>query len=103
MTKKITLSGNAGTGKSTVGKLLAEKLGCEFVSVGDFSRKFAEKEFGLSINEFQEKCRQQPELDDLIDQKFKGYCNEHNNLVVDTDNFPPEKIANIIILKLQLL
>jgi predicted cytidylate kinase len=83
MNKKVTLSGNAGSGKSTVGKLIAEKLGCEFVSVGNFSRKFAEREFGLSINAFQDKCKQNPELDDLIDQKFKDYCNEHSNIVAD--------------------
>ncbi|MDR0612972.1 MAG: cytidylate kinase family protein [Dysgonamonadaceae bacterium] len=82
-TKKITLSGNIGTGKSTVGKLLAEKSGYKFISVGNFSREFAQKEFGLTINEFQEKCKQQPELDDLIDQKFKQYCNEHDNIVAD--------------------
>lgn len=83
MSTKITLSGFAGTGKSTVGKLLAEKLGYNFVSVGNFSREFAQKEFGLSINEFQEKCKQQPELDDLIDEKFKTYCNEHDKIVAD--------------------
>jgi predicted cytidylate kinase len=83
MNRKITLSGNAGSGKSTVGKLIAQKLGYEFVSVGDFSRKYAEKEFGLSINEFQGKCKQLPELDDLIDKKFKEHCNKHDSIVAD--------------------
>ena len=53
---KITLSGFAGTGKSTVGKILGDKLGYEFVSVGDFSRDYAQK-MGLTINEFQKKCK----------------------------------------------
>lgn len=80
---KITLSGFAGTGKSTVGKILRDKLGYEFVSVGDFSRDYAQKELGLTINEFQEKCKKKPELDDLIDEKFKQLCNEKENIVAD--------------------
>jgi len=43
--ERITLSGFAGTGKSTVGKILANELEFEFISVGDFSREFAEKEY----------------------------------------------------------
>jgi Cytidylate kinase len=80
---KITLSGFAGTGKSTVGKILQDKLNYEFVSVGNFSREFAQNEFGLTINEFQEKCKKEPELDDLIDEKFKQLCNETENTVAD--------------------
>jgi predicted cytidylate kinase len=80
---KITLSGFAGTGKSTVVKILAKRLSCDFVSVGDFSRKYAQEHFGLSINEFQEKCKKEPELDDLIDEKFKQFCNEKDIIVAD--------------------
>jgi len=80
---KITLSGFAGTGKSTVGKILQNRLNYEFVSVGNFSREFAQRKFGLTINEFQEKCKKGPELDDLIDEKFKQFCNETENIVAD--------------------
>jgi predicted cytidylate kinase len=80
---KITLSGLAGTGKSTVGKILEKKLNWKFISVGDYTRKFAEEQHGLSINEFQEKCKKEPELDDLIDEEFKDYCNETDNIIAD--------------------
>ena len=50
---KITLSGKSGTGKTSVGKLLASKLGYELVSVGKFSREFAKSKYGMSIDEFQ--------------------------------------------------
>lgn len=80
---KITLSGVAGTGKSTVGKLLRDRLKYEFVSVGDFSREYAEKEFGITINEFQEKCRLDPSLDEMIDQKFKKLCNARTRIIAD--------------------
>jgi radical S-adenosyl methionine domain-containing protein 2 len=80
---KITISGYAGTGKSTVGKMLAEKLNYEFLSVGNFTREFAENEFGLSINEFQEKCKKEPLLDDYVNFRFRDICNSRENFVAD--------------------
>jgi len=82
-TNKITISGYAGTGKSTVGKILAEKLGYRFLSVGNFTREFAEREFGMNINEFQAKCKEKPDLDDLINFKFRDLCNREENIVAD--------------------
>ena len=81
--ERIILSGFAGTGKTTVGKILAEKLKYDFISVGDFSRKFAFENYGLNINEFQQKCKKEPELDKQIDKKFQEYCNNREKLVID--------------------
>lgn len=81
--KRITLSGFAGTGKSTVGKLIQQKLGYEFISIGNFTRDLAKKEYGLTINQFQQKCKNEPELDKNIDNLFKNHCNEKNKIVVD--------------------
>lgn len=53
----MTLSGLAGSSKSTVGKILQEKLNFEFISVGNFSRDFAFNNYGLDINQFQEKWK----------------------------------------------
>ncbi|WP_203459322.1 viperin family antiviral radical SAM protein [Lacinutrix sp. WUR7] len=83
MKTKITLSGFAGTGKSTVGKRIQEQLNFEFISVGNYSRKYAMEKYGLTINEFQEKCKTQPELDTEIDEKFRLECNSKENLVID--------------------
>lgn len=80
---KITISGYAGAGKSHVGEMLAEKLGCEFLSVGNMTREIAEKEYGMSINEFQDKCRVNPQLDDEINLKFAERCNNAENVVAD--------------------
>jgi len=80
---KITISGYAGTGKSTVGRMLAERLGYRFLSVGNFAREFAEKEFGMSINEFQTKCKEEPNLDDFVNLRFSGLCNGEENIVAD--------------------
>jgi len=82
-TNKITISGYAGTGKSTVGKMLADRLGYEFLSVGNFARDFAEKEFGMSINEFQAKCEEEPALDDHVNLTFCDLCNSKERVVAD--------------------
>ncbi len=83
MKTKITLSGFAGTGKSTVGKIIQHRLNFQFISVGNYSREFALKEYGMTINEFQKKCIDEPELDSLIDEKFKKECNSKENIVID--------------------
>ncbi|AEH01988.1 viperin family antiviral radical SAM protein [Lacinutrix sp. 5H-3-7-4] len=83
MINKITLSGFAGTGKSTVGEILKEQLNFEFISVGNYSRGFAMEKYGMTINQFQKHCVDHPELDNLIDDKFKSVCNTKSNIVVD--------------------
>ena len=83
MKTKITLSGFAGTGKSTVGKMIQEKLNFEFISIGNYTRNYAKEIYGMTINEFQDKCKEQPELDNEIDDKFQKECNCKNNLVID--------------------
>lgn len=80
--KRITLSGEVASGKSTIGKLLAEKLNYPFVSIGNRTRGFAE-ENGLSIIEFQRKCLLNPEIDKHIDKQFSEECNVIENLVID--------------------
>jgi len=80
--KKITISGLAGTGKSTVGKLLADKINYSYFSIGDFSREIA-KSKGLTINEFQIQCKKDKSLDRLIDKAFLKKCNFSKNIVID--------------------
>lgn len=50
---KITIGGMPGSGKSVVGKFIADKLGYEFHSLGGIRRGLAEKR-GMTINEFNE-------------------------------------------------
>lgn len=82
MKTKITLSGEVASGKTTVGKLLAEKLNYQFISLGTLVRERAEKE-GLHILDFQKKCQENPALDLEIDQDFSKFCNTNDNLVID--------------------
>jgi len=52
---KITITGLAGVGTSTTGKLLAQKLGCEFMSGGNIFRSYAD-ELDISLNELETKA-----------------------------------------------
>ena len=82
MTTKITLSGEVASGKTTVGKLLAERLNYEFISLGTIIREKADAE-GLSIVDFQKKCQNDPGMDLEIDKDFSNFCNERDQLVID--------------------
>ncbi|MBK9481103.1 MAG: (d)CMP kinase, partial [Bacteroidetes bacterium] len=79
---KITISGEVASGKSTVGKLLAERLSYTFESIGNQTRTHAEN-LGKSIVEFQRDCLLNPDLDKEIDVHFSTECNLLDNLIVD--------------------
>ena len=79
---RITLSGEVASGISTIGKLLAQKLNYEFVSIGNKTRAIAANK-GLSIIEFQRECLLNPALDLQIDQEFSEECNNQGGLVID--------------------
>lgn len=75
----ITLSGLPGSGKSTVAKMLAEKLGYQFYSMGDLRGKAALNR-GLTIDEF----NALPENTDVIvDDYQKKLGVTGNNLIID--------------------
>jgi len=81
--KIITLSGLAASGKSTIGKLLAQELNWNFVSIGNYSRDYAKRNYNLGINEFQDYLKSHPELDIKIDKYFSEKVNESSNIIVD--------------------
>jgi radical S-adenosyl methionine domain-containing protein 2 len=79
---RITLSGKAASGKNTVGKLLAEILGYEFVSLENRVRNEAGR-LDLSISEFHSFCFSNPGNDEEIDRAFSLDFNKRNHLVID--------------------
>jgi predicted cytidylate kinase len=58
----VTISGQACSGKTTVGKLLAKKLGCEFYDIGTL-RKAAALARGMTIEEYNVYGMTHPETD----------------------------------------
>ena len=66
----IILSGLAGSGKTAVGRIVAERLGWKFCSIGEFTRSYAEERLGMDINQFQSHCERTTGLDKEIDLAF---------------------------------
>ena len=79
----ITLSGQLGSGKSTVGKLLAKKLGYTFYSTGNAQRKIA-AERGLTTLELNKLSMTDSSIDAQIDSIFKELACQDDNFVVDS-------------------
>lgn len=82
MKKIITLAGDLGSGKSTVSKILIEKLDFEYVYTGAIQRNIAER-LGMTTTELNIYSETHPEIDNEIDSIFKSLTNE-NNLIVDS-------------------
>jgi cytidylate kinase len=78
----ITISGLHGTGKSTIGKLLAEKLGIEYYSTGQAFRDLA-KEKHMTIEDFTFYTENHPEIDNELDDKVLEKANK-GNIIVDS-------------------
>lgn len=66
----IALSGSPGSGKSTIAKKLAAKLGYEHISMGDLRRKLA-RDRGMTLEEFNCWSETHPEGDFDADQLWR--------------------------------
>ncbi len=80
---KITIFGLAGTGKSSAGRGIAEKLTYEYISSGNMLRAKA-KEMNLSITDFRELCKSDSTYDKALDQEIKAIGETRNNIVVES-------------------
>ncbi len=78
----ITISGLPGSGKSTISKILAERLGFERYSSGDFVRQLA-MESGQDILTFYKDAENNQEIDCKIDQRQKQLGQEKDNFIMD--------------------
>jgi len=67
----ITICGQAGSGKSTVGRILAKKLGYRYYSIGSLRGKMA-KERGMDINEL----NKLGESEDFTDKEVDAWQSE---------------------------
>lgn len=80
---KITIFGLAGTGKTTAGKMLAEKLGYTYMSTGNMFRSYAE-ELGMKLNEFEEVANTNKEYDLRLDNEVAEYGKTHDNFIFES-------------------
>jgi len=64
----ITISGTSGSGKSTVGQLLKEKLKMNYIYSGQIFRETAKK-YKMSLEEFGKYCENNENIDKELDEK----------------------------------
>ncbi len=64
----ITISGTAGSGKSSIAKIIAQKLGAQRVYVGGMRRELARKK-GWTLEQLNEYAKNHPETDVDIDKE----------------------------------
>ncbi|MBS3097386.1 nucleoside monophosphate kinase [Candidatus Woesearchaeota archaeon] len=78
----ITISGRAGSGKSTIAKLVAKKLGLKHFSSGDFMRQMA-KEKGISLLELSKLAEKDKSIDKELDERQIKFGKEEDNFIID--------------------
>ncbi|MDR3425271.1 MAG: cytidylate kinase family protein [Alphaproteobacteria bacterium] len=81
--KLITITGELGSGKSTVSRKLAALLGARRYSAGDAQREIA-KARGISTLELNLIAENDPSIDKEIDSVFAKLRNSQEALVVDS-------------------
>jgi len=79
---KITISGEPGSGKSTIAKLLAQKLNLKHLSSGDFMRDMAKK-MGITFMELTKQALDDAEIDKEIDSTLQNWGQEQDDFVID--------------------
>ena len=78
----ITIDGPAASGKSTVAKLLAKRLGYDHYSSGDFMRDMAE-EMHIDFFELTKQAETDASIDQEIDQRQIKFGKEQDNVGID--------------------
>lgn len=79
----ITISGVPGSGKSTVARLVAKKLGFRHYSAGDFMREIAEKR-GMSLLELGKAAEKDRSIDRELDERTVQLGKREDDFVMDS-------------------
>lgn len=83
MRNKISITGDLGSGKSAVGKILKAKLNIETISTGSIQREIATR-MGMSTLELNHFTDTHPEIDDEIDAVFKSLKDDEGSYLLDS-------------------
>ncbi len=78
----IVISGLHGTGKSTIGKLLAESLKLDYYAAGQTFRELAQEK-NMSLEEFSLYVENHPEIDKELDSRVIEFGRK-DNIIIDS-------------------
>jgi predicted cytidylate kinase len=79
----ITIGGPPGSGKSTLGRMLATRLGAPFFSMGDVRRAYA-LERGMTLAELNRRGEADPYSDTMVDEYQSKLPRQHPSFVIDS-------------------
>jgi len=82
MAKIISITGDLGSGKSTVSNLLCKQLGYDYIHTGKIQREIADR-YNMTTLELNKYSDTHPEIDEEIDATFKS-LNESTHLIADS-------------------
>ncbi|MEZ4921367.1 MAG: cytidylate kinase family protein [Saprospiraceae bacterium] len=80
---KITITGDLGSGKSAVSRLLCEKTGYQYLSTGQIQRQLA-ADMGMDTLEMNRLADTDPSIDEKIDSVFKDLNTNPEGFVIDS-------------------
>ena len=80
---KISLAGDLGSGKSTVGAILKDRFNAEIISIGKIQRAMA-SELNMDTCEFNKYQETHPEFDKILDGKLADYEDQVGNFIFDS-------------------
>lgn len=80
--KIITITGDLGSGKSTVSNILKERMNYKYISTGYIQREIANR-YQMTTLELNQYAETHPEIDEEIDATFKE-LNDANEFIVDS-------------------
>ena len=94
----ITISGLHGSGKSTIGKKIAETLGIKYYSTGQAFRDLASN-MNMTLEEFTKHVETHQEIDNKLDEKVVDVAKK-GNIIIDSQlsGYLLEELADFKIL-----
>ncbi|MGD9814773.1 MAG: (d)CMP kinase [Hyphomonadaceae bacterium] len=79
----LVINGDLGSGKTTVARLLSERLGIPYISTGELQRELA-KSMNLTTLELNIRAEKDESIDQMIDGKVRDLPKMYPNAIVDS-------------------